>query len=261
MKLSEQAQLCCLSYKLHKETEYEFCKRLESSSPLKGYSIQCFAEDGMEGYVAFDAKTYHAFVVFRGTEELSDVLADVFVSRTPSPFGKGLVHHGCATHLLNGWNTICALLEYKAPRTVTCIGHSLGGMLATLTAAWYSGVGRVTELTTFGSPPIGDTEFCEYLKAKLYHRFPGKKSNKLAIRHVVNGSDIVPRLWVPRILGFKLPGTVCYLTTDGTFIIDPSWWLRLCDRVGYMWRTRSFSTCFSSHSCADYASALEAVKL
>lgn len=260
MKLSEQAQLCCLAYKLYKETEYSFCKRLEQSPLLKGYSIQCFAEDGMEGYVAFDARKYHAVVVFRGTEEVSDVFADVFVSRTLTPFGKGLVHRGCASQLLNGWNTVCALLENKAPMAITCIGHSLGGMLATLTAAWYASVGVVTTLTTFGSPPIGDSTFCEYLKEKLEHQMEGRKK-KVTITHVVNGADIVPRLWLPRLLGFKLPGVVYYLTTDGTFIKNPSWWLKLCDRLGCMWRTKSVKVCLSSHSCADYASALEAVKL
>ncbi|WP_412971451.1 lipase family protein [Glaciecola sp. MF2-115] len=64
-------------------------------------------------------------------------------------------------------------------------GHSLGGALATLTSCYLMEQGIKSEnieVYTFGAPPVGAIDYCNYYKEKL------------AIYRLVNSDDVVPKL-------------------------------------------------------------------
>tara|TARA_B110000196_G_C21107252_1_gene645835 strand:- start:283 stop:1398 length:1116 start_codon:yes stop_codon:yes gene_type:complete len=64
-------------------------------------------------------------------------------------------------------------------------GHSLGGALATLTSCYLMELGIKSEnieVYTFGAPPVGTIDYCNYYK------------DKLAIYRLVNSDDVVPNL-------------------------------------------------------------------
>ena len=68
---------------------------------------------------------------------------------------------------------------------ITLTGHSLGGALATLTSCYLLELGIKSEnieVYTFGAPPVGTIDYCNYYK------------DKLAIYRLVNSDDVVPNL-------------------------------------------------------------------
>lgn len=68
---------------------------------------------------------------------------------------------------------------------ITLTGHSLGGALATLTSCYLLELGIKSEnieVYTFGAPPVGTIDYCDYYK------------DKLAIYRLVNSDDVVPKL-------------------------------------------------------------------
>lgn len=120
------------------------------------------------------------FLAFRGTEDLYDGLTDLNT-------GVKISHTGCAVHqgfyyafdsVLSELRTF--LSSCAGVHTIHCVGHSLGGALATLAADWLknSGVSGVVKLYTFGSPRVGLDMFARKCTSRLvdsniyrvYHR-------------------------------------------------------------------------------------------
>lgn len=101
----------------------------------------------------------HAIVAMRGTRpELSgwpDLLTDA--RGTMTSFGDcGTVHKGFKAT----FDSALPSLERDNNRVMSadvvhCVGHSLGGAVATLVAAHYAGRGKQVRLYTFGSPRVG----------------------------------------------------------------------------------------------------------
>lgn len=101
----------------------------------------------------------HAIIAMRGTRpELAgspDLLTDARGSLTP--FGScGVVHKG----FKRTFDSVMPSLERDTGTVmkadvVHCVGHSLGGAVATLIAAHYAGLGKTVRLYTFGSPRVG----------------------------------------------------------------------------------------------------------
>lgn len=190
---------------------------------LRGVSpgLQTFSCNGTIGFIQPE-KNGHAIISFRGTElsDIQDLITDLKVKPVPNRKGPGLVHEGVQEALHGVWPQILTLLGEMEVHSVTFVGHSLGGMLATLAAMWlYQDCENIaiTGVTTFGSPPVGDGVFADALRSKL-----GEK-----LCDVVNGVDIVPRLITPWLMGFRRAGTVYYLPTiERRLILSPSLWLR-----------------------------------
>lgn len=119
-----------------------------------------------------------AFVVVKGTAGLYDVLTDLNT-------GIKTCHNGTAVHqgFYYAFESLKNSLEQMkgawAGKTVHCVGHSLGGAIATLAADWLksSGVSDV-KLYTFGSPRVGQLMFAQCCSSRLmpqniyrvYHR-------------------------------------------------------------------------------------------
>lgn len=130
----------------------------------------------------------HAFIIFRGTQYLADWLTNGNVTSSRSESGH-LVHEGFHT----SFNTMKPRIQtfmsvVNQPRygieTVHCIGHSLGGALATLCANWVA-TSKPVYLYTFGSPRVGLESFAKSLTSKL------KSENIFRVYHK---TDPVPKL-------------------------------------------------------------------
>lgn len=100
----------------------------------------------------------HAFFIFRGTQYLADWLTNMNVSTSSSSLGMP-VHDGfnktfksIEPQLIN----YMGQLDSHNIHTVNCIGHSLGGAIATICGEWITKTyGRSTKIYTFGSPRVG----------------------------------------------------------------------------------------------------------
>ncbi len=119
--------------------------------------------------------------MFRGTQYLADWLTNLNVVVTRSGSGHPL-HDGFNTafksmhpHL----QTFVGAAVKKKVKTFHCIGHSLGGALASICAEWIkSSYGIKPYLYTFGSPRVGLHGFSEHCTKALtnshifrtYHR-------------------------------------------------------------------------------------------
>jgi triacylglycerol lipase len=113
----------------------------------------------------------HAIVAVRGTRpEMAgkpDVLTDFRASLT-SFADYGLVHKGFKTTFDSAAGSLAA--EDRAIMSadvVQCVGHSLGGAIATLIAAHYAARGKSVKLYTFGSPRVGALSTYAALQSRI----------------------------------------------------------------------------------------------
>lgn len=152
----------------------------DGASPyLTGVSGGIFArkESGF-GFCGYRARVNKEDLIIslRGTASFHDVLTDAYFKTSPSK-GAHPVHGG----FNRCFNSVCGdidafLKAHKPTAAVHCIGHSLGGALATLVAdhiARSYGSDRVY-LYTLGSPRVGtekfSTEFTKQIKAENIFR-------------------------------------------------------------------------------------------
>lgn len=104
------------------------------------------------------------FLIFRGTtmaNKKADVLTDARIGLSFSTTSKWPVHSGFQSCFESMLPAILGFFtSYKGSiKTVHCIGHSLGGAVATLAADWVAQILKhPTKLYTFGAPRVG-TEF------------------------------------------------------------------------------------------------------
>ncbi|HTU57020.1 MAG TPA: lipase family protein, partial [Polyangiales bacterium] len=101
----------------------------------------------------------HAIVAMRGTREQlangADLITDARGALTNFA-GYGPVHKG----FKRTFDSLGASLQrdsalIEKAHIVHCVGHSLGGAVATLVAAHYAARGKAVRLYTFGSPRVG----------------------------------------------------------------------------------------------------------
>lgn len=128
-------------------------------------------------------------ILLRGTDNRFDWATDATVGFSPSETGR-FVHTGfnkCFKSVLPELKQ--RLSSIKGPvRTIHCVGHSLGGALATLTAEWLKKSKPVTtsdiKLYTFGSPRVGASSFAKLVTQEL--------SEGNDIYRVYHKTDVVP---------------------------------------------------------------------
>lgn len=111
--------------------------------------------------------SYNGQAVFavKGTAGLMDALTDLNAGIKNARTG-GKVHQG----FLDVFNSYAEKLPTLSSdiHTVHCVGHSLGGALATLTADWLkSSSGKEVKLYTFGSPRVGLEHFASKAKSSI----------------------------------------------------------------------------------------------
>lgn len=128
----------------------------------------------------------HIFLLFRGTEYLADWLTNLNVLVSRSACGEP-VHDGFNQAFMSmkpqTADFLNALPKDKI-KAIHCIGHSLGGALATICAEWITrAYGYKPYLYTFGSPRVGLIGFADMCTKRV-------GVNK--IFRVYHKTDIVP---------------------------------------------------------------------
>lgn len=112
---------------------------------------------------------HQAFVAFKGTDSLYDALTD-------GNTGIRASHTGCYVHqgFYYAFNSMIVELRQflsglKGITAIHCIGHSLGGAVATIAADWIksTGVAGQVNLYTFGSPRVGLDMFAKKCTSRL----------------------------------------------------------------------------------------------
>lgn len=148
-------------------------------------------------------------IVTRGTETLADWISNAMISTSMSA-SNHYVHRGFNTIFQSIKGTLEAKLREMQPTAVHCIGHSLGGALATLIADWVQNDGNFgsAHVYTFGCPRVGQLPFV----SNLTNNIGAENFNR-----AYHKTDVVPMipLW-PFEHGPK-PGEACYLNSPGNF--------------------------------------------
>lgn len=120
------------------------------------------------GYIAEGegARQGEILVATRGTKTFYDLLTDGHIALRRGPGGQP-VHLGFLLLLESFMNDIRAFMHGRNPTHIHCVGHSLGGALATLTADYFAALKLPVTLYTFGCPRVGTEPFCESLTARM----------------------------------------------------------------------------------------------
>lgn len=125
-------------------------------------------------------RTGEALIALKGTSNGYDALTDLNAGLKQFKTG-GLVHQGFFYTFQTFLPDLDRFLSSipDSVHTIHCVGHSLGGALATLTADYLkSASGRTVKLYTFGSPRVGLNFFSDGARRRLgnenifrvYHR-------------------------------------------------------------------------------------------
>jgi hypothetical protein len=199
-------------------------------------------------YSWIQAKTLH--IVFRGTSDEGDVKSDIDEFRTQLfPGNKQImVHKGFFNqfnalqgHLLEAIDNSSNDLEI-----VHFSGHSLGGALATLAAAYFSPIIRSKLLSvichTIGSPRVGNKAFVNWWTGKVDES-----------RRFLNFKDPVPLLplngFYTHITGGLEINDACKVIKIGS---DMPWYMRICMLPFEI----QYKNMFANHACDLYISRL-----
>jgi hypothetical protein len=209
-----------LAYRTPASTDEDAVKKIftDGGADISGLHHAYFFDSKKKGGDS-DAQLYTLStddaVIFacRGTESLSDVATDMSIWKEPfqdliycnsvdtSVYKNIKVHAG----FLDQYNTIKysimatlynVVWAGKKNRTIVCVGHSLGGALASMAAACakaHFGDKLRVECYTYGSPRVGNGDFVRYFDDNV----------DLCVRYV-NGADIITR--IPKVLFSHVKG-------------------------------------------------------
>ena len=158
-------------------------------------------------------------LAIKGSSTLKDFYTDINITYSDENSDiKGKVHNGFYNLLFekcfsNKKKSRCDLIvdvikqELKGNVKLILTGHSLGAALSTILLAHIEGMfSNSIELINFGSPRVGDSEFCKSIKC----------SN---ITRVVNDDDIITKLPLP--FGFRHVGKPYIIGEKGRCQIQP----------------------------------------
>jgi esterase/lipase len=141
-----------------------------------------------QGFIASNSK--QIVISIRGTSSFQDWLIDLDIMHAKNPFGPGYVHQG----FLEAFNSIKDIIDdyYKnngKDKEIIITGHSLGGAVATLIAAYLRSQKNCQKvmLYTFGSPRVGNKDFAAQFSTGF--SFPYFR--------IVNNNDIVTKIPLP----------------------------------------------------------------
>lgn len=139
------------------------------------------------GFIAAGEGAYQneVLIAARGTKSGFDWLTNLNVGMQIGPGGQ-LVHAGFNETWKSFSTGITSFMRGRNPTVIHCVGHSLGGALATLNADYFSSI-RAAEvkLYTFGSPRTGDMFFARSLSRRV------TEQNMYRVHH---RSDPVPKI-------------------------------------------------------------------
>lgn len=163
----------------------------------------------------------HAYLVFRGSNDLQDWVTNLDMTLIDSEQGR--VHRGFANALDNAWDRVLDDITGRAPlrRKLVVGGHSQGAALARQAVKRLLDAGVAVEwLFAFAPPRDGDVAHADAMDAMCYDRH----------YYFVNNNDIVPRV-PPRSLGYSHSGQCLYFSEAGELLGRPGWLRQLMDRL------------------------------
>ena len=151
----------------------------------------------------------HAYIIFRGTQYLADWLTNLNIlisrSHTAQP-----VHDGFNTAFKSMQPLLMPYISAFGKEnihSVHCVGHSLGGALATLCGDWLkTNYKRATGIYTVGGPRVGLYDFSQSCSASV-----GKQN----IFRLYHKTDIVPMIPPWPFVHTPLNGPDFYLPSPG----------------------------------------------
>jgi triacylglycerol lipase len=153
-----------------------------------------------------------AFILFRGTQYLADWLTNANVINSRSLGFEQHVHDGFNTAfktMLPQIESFVRGLSGKGIHTIHCIGHSLGGALATLCGEWIkSNLGIKPFIYTFGSPRVGFAGFASACVREIGAQQMFRAYHK---------TDVVPCIPIWPYVHTPNDGTEYYLPSPGIF--------------------------------------------
>ena len=179
-------------------------------------------------------------IVFRGTSDVQDVIVDLDVKRVTYLNKPMLVHAGFLEQFDSLKLDLVKTIEKYSGKVdkILCIGHSLGGALATLASghlgSLYNGKLPVT-CHTFGSPRVGNLAYTEWFSRQVAFHV-----------RITNENDPVSQM--PFWSGFQHCSEAICVKEDLTVEIigDTKWY----------WRILRFKSncCFPvlAHTCDQY---------
>lgn len=188
----------------------------------KGYTYVTSTSD----FFVVDAEDDRIFV-FKGTDNLSDMLTNIGVRKIDTLYGK--FHEGFAGRMSKLQKKYSDYID--CDKNIIATGHSLGGALALMFA-----IENTCDVVTFGQPMVSD-------KLVMYP--------KSHIRYV-NNMDIIPRL--PGV-GYSHHGELRHIDYAGNIHLNPSWWQLLKDKVKSRWKAFAKSEDFDDfydHKIGEY---------
>lgn len=153
----------------------------------QGIQNEGYVDDkGVSVSALFYTDKTRAVIAVRGTQETKDFGIDADALQVKPDYGiKGEVHKGFyiqAREIIRSPLFNDQFIFNLKGKELYVTGHSLGGAVATILAAYFFEQGYKPLLYTFGSPRVGNTVFTQYYNDKFTH-----------FRHV-NDFDIVPVL-------------------------------------------------------------------
>lgn len=148
------------------------------------------------------------YIAFKGSSTVEDFIKDANIVLLESKYFPGKVHAGFGDFLLSNkvyreiFKNMKKFMDKYSPNEIYLTGHSLGGALSSL---FYSMCKRYKYFNkefsfsniTFGSPRVGNADFCKDLQTK----------------RIVNKKDIVT----------MLPFPICYRHLNTVFKLEYKW--------------------------------------
>lgn len=149
----------------------------------------------------------HSFLVFRGTHYLADWLTNANFTLARSSNNQP-IHAGFSDAFKSIRPQLLSLMPSISSTQIHCIGHSLGGAIASLCAEWIElAYHRKPCLYTFGAPRVGLHGFASTLSKTL---------SSPNIYRVYRRSDVVPYVPIWPFLHAPLQGQTYRLPAIGT---------------------------------------------
>ena len=176
------------------------------------------AETDTQGAVLADHENMTLYIVFRGMSNWKDALTNARCNQYPVHIrGTDCRVHNGFHQAYDSVQTIVESLPYhelKGYAIITC-GHSLGGALATLCAAYLNAMrlDNPIYVVTFGCPRVGDKKFANIFNQTIAHHY-----------RFVHDSDVVPM--VPTV-NYQHTKSELRLDDNGKEICYLNLWTRL----------------------------------
>lgn len=177
-----------------------------------------------QGFLCKQSEQKVAILVFRGTEKtLKDIKANVKATLKTVAYGTDKtvrMHRGYHEQFASIQADIDVVLNADGIKDCQLFitGHSLGGALA-ITATKFLANDATGACYTFGSPPVGTSQFDEDIKTPIYR--------------IINYVDIVPRLPNPyavgmlRLFGWILEAVLSPIGKIYNRVTETGWYKKL----------------------------------